>query len=168
MNLNNFTIKAQEAVARSQQLAFDGSNPAIDTDHLLKALLDEDDSLVEFLLKKNNVNVAFVENKLEESLQKLPKISGAGAQPAQTISRELNNVILRAGSDLKQFGDEFVSVEHLLLGLVQGSDNTANLLKDAGLTGKGLIAAIKDLRKGSTVNSQTQETTFNALNKYAK
>jgi len=75
---------------------------------------------------------------------------------------------LRAGSDLKQFGDEFVSVEHLLLALVQGSDNASKLLKDAGLTEKGLIAAIKDLRKGSTVSSQTQETSFNALNKYAK
>jgi len=168
MNLNNFTIKAQEAIARSQQLAFDGSNPTIDTDHLLKALLSEDDSLVEFLLKKNNVNVAFVESKLDETIQKMPKVSGDGRDPAQAISRELNNVILRAGSDLKQFGDEFVSVEHLLLGIVQGSDNTAKLLKDAGLTEKGLVAAIKDLRKGSTVNSQTTESTFNALNKYAK
>ncbi len=166
MNLNNFTIKGQEAIAKAQQLAFDGSNSAIDTDHLLKALLDGDDSPVEFLLKKNNVNVAFVESKLDESIQRLPRVSGA--EPAQTISRELNNVVLRAGSDLKQFGDEFVSVEHLLLGLVQGNDNTAKLLKDAGLTEKGLIAAIKDLRKGSTVNSQTQEATFNALNKYAK
>jgi ATP-dependent Clp protease ATP-binding subunit ClpB len=166
MNLNNFTIKAQEAVAKAQQLAFDRTNPAIDTDHLLKALLSEEDSPVEFLLKKNNVNVGFVDNKLDESIQKLPKVSGQ--EPAQTISRELNNAVLRAGSDLKQFGDEFVSVEHLLLGLVQGNDNTAKLLKDAGLTEKGLIAAIKDLRKGSTVNSQTQETTFNALNKYAK
>src|SRR6201994_2161626 len=166
MNLNNFTIKAQEAIARSQQLAFDGHNPAIDTDHLLKALLAEEDSLVEFLLKKNNVNVGFVVSKLDESLQKGPKINSG--EPAQTISRELNNAILRAGSDLKQFGDEFVSVEHLLLGVLQGNDNTAKLLKDAGLTEKGLIAAIKDLRKGSTVNSQTQESTFNALNKYAK
>ncbi len=166
MNLNNFTIKAQEAIAKAQQLAFDSSNPAIDTDHLLKALLSEEDSPVGFLLKKNNVNVAFVESKLDEAIQKLPKVSGG--EPAQTISRELNNAVLRAGSDLKQFGDEFVSVEHLLLGLVQGSDNTAKLLKDAGLTGNGLIAAVKDLRKGSTVNSQTQETTFNALNKYAK
>ncbi len=166
MNLNNFTIKAQEAIAKSQQLAFDGLNPAIDTEHLLKALLMEEDSLVEFLLKKNNVNVAFVESKLDEGLQKLPKISGG--EPAQTISREMNNVILRAGSDLKQFGDEFVSVEHLLLGVIQGNDNAAKLLKDAGLTEKGLTAAIKDLRKGSTVNSQTQETSFNALNKYAK
>jgi ATP-dependent Clp protease ATP-binding subunit ClpB len=166
MNLNNFTIKAQEAIARAQQLAFDGSNPAIDTEHLLKSLLTEEDSLVEFLLKKNDVNIAFVTSKLDESLQKLPKVSGG--QPAQTISRDMNNVLLRAGSDLAQFGDEFVSVEHLLLGIMQVNDNTAKLLKDAGLTEKGLISAIKDLRKGSTVNSQTQETTFNALNKYAK
>src|SRR5579863_9145096 len=166
MNLNNFTIKAQEAVARAQQLAFNGSNPSIDTDHLLKALLAEEDSLVEFLLKKNNVNVAFVDSKLDESLQKLPKVSGG--EPAQSISRDLNSAILHAGSDLKQFGDEFVSVEHLLLGILQGKDNAAKLLKDAGLTEKGLVTAVKDLRKGSTVNSQTQETTFNALNKYAK
>jgi ATP-dependent Clp protease ATP-binding subunit ClpB len=166
MNLNNFTIKAQEAVARAQQLAFDGANPTIDTDHLLKALLAEEDSLVEFLLKKNNVNVGFVEAKLDEALQKLPKVSGG--EPAQSISRELNSAVLHAGSDLKQFGDEFVSVEHLLLGILQGKDNAAKLLKDAGLTEKGLVTAVKDLRKGSTVNSQTQETTFNALNKYAK
>jgi ATP-dependent Clp protease ATP-binding subunit ClpB len=166
MNLNNFTIKAQEAISMSQQLAFDGSNPAIDTEHLLKALLTEEDSLVGFMLKKNNVNVNFVESKLDEDLQKLPKISGG--EPAQTISRDMNGVMLRAGSDLKQFGDEFVSVEHLLLGIIQGNDNAAKLLKDAGLSEKGLVAAIKDLRKGSTVNSQTQETSFNALNKYAK
>jgi ATP-dependent Clp protease ATP-binding subunit ClpB len=166
MNLNNFTIKAQEAIAKSQQLAFDASNPAIDTEHLLKALLTEEDSLVSFLLKRNNVNVNFVEGKLDEGLQKLPKVSGG--EPAQTISRDMNSVILRAGSDLKQFGDEFVSVEHLLLGIVQGNDNAAKLLKDAGLSEKGLITAIKDLRKGSTVNSQTQESSFNALNKYAK
>ena len=166
MNLNNFTIKAQEAIAKAQQLAFNGSNPSIDTDHLLKSLLADEDSLVEFLLKKNNVNVSFVESKLDEELQKLPKVSGG--EPAQAISRELNSAILHAGSDLKQFGDEFVSVEHLLLGLLQGKDNAAKLLKDAGLTEKGLVTAIKDLRKGSTVSSQTQETTFNALNKYAK
>src|ERR1700760_4547254 len=166
MNLNNFTIKAQEAITRSQQLAFNSSNPAIDTEHLLKALLNEEDSLVEFLLKKNNVNVAFVESKLDESIQKLPKINGG--EPAQAISRDLNNVLLRASNTLKTFGDEFISVEHLLLALIQGKDDTGKLLKDAGLTEKGLITAIKDLRKGSTVNSQTTEATFNALNKYAK
>jgi ATP-dependent Clp protease ATP-binding subunit ClpB len=166
MNLNNFTIKAQEAIAQSQQIAFNNSNPNIETEHLLKALLTNEDSPIEFLLKKNNVNVGFVENKLDESIARLPKVDGA--TPAQSISREANNVILKAGNVLKQFGDEFVSVEHLLLGIVSGNDNTAKILKDAGVTEKGLVAAIKDLRKGSTVSSQTHESTFNALNKYAK
>jgi len=117
-------------------------------------------------LKKNNVNVNFVESKVDESISKLPKMSTG--EPAQVISRDLNNVLLRAAASLKIFGDEFVSVEHLLLAIVQGNDNAAKILKDAGLTEKGLIAAIKDLKKGSTVSSQTSETQFNALNKYAK
>src|SRR6201998_3140513 len=166
MNLNNFTIKAQEAVAQSQQLAFNNQNANIETEHLLKALISEEDSPVEFLLKKNNVNIPFVQNKLDESIQKLPKVSGG--EPAQAISREMNNAVLKATSALKTFNDEFVSVEHLLLAVLQGNDNSAKLLKDAGLNDKGLIAAIKDLRKGSTISSQTQETQFNALNKYAK
>jgi len=166
MNLNNFTIKAQEVIAKSQQIAFNNANANIETEHILKALLSDDDSSVEFLLKKNNVNVSFLASKLDESIAKLPKVSGG--EPAQSISRDANNAVLRAGSDLKKFGDEFVSVEHLLIALVQGSDNTSKLLKDAGATEKGLIAAVKDLRKGSTVSSQTSETQFNALNKYAK
>ncbi len=166
MNLNNFTIKAQEAVAQSQQLAFNNQNPLIETDHLLKALLSDEDSPVEFLLKKNNVNVNFVESKVDEAINRLPKTQGA--EPAQSVSRDMNNVILKATASLKNFGDEFVSVEHLLLALLQVNDNSAKLLKDAGLTEKGLAAAIKDLRKGSTISSQTQETQFNSLNKYAK
>jgi len=166
MNLNNFTIKAQEAVSKAQQEAFNSQNPNIETEHLLKALLTNEDSPIEYLLKKNNVNVAFVASKIEESIKKLPKVQTA--DPAQSVSRDMNSVILRAGSALKTFGDEFVSVEYLLLAILQGSDNSAKLLKDAGLTEKGLIAAIKDLRKGSTISSQTQETQFNALNKYAK
>ena len=166
MNLNNFTIKAQEAIAKSQQIAFNNGNANIETEHILKALLSDDDSSVEFLLKKNNVNISFLENKLDESIAKLPKASGG--EPAQSISRDANNAALRAGSDLKKFGDEFVSVEHMLIALVQGNDNTSKLLKDAGVTEKGLIAAVKDLRKGSTVSSQTSETQFNALNRYAK
>ncbi|MES2774269.1 MAG: ATP-dependent chaperone ClpB [Bacteroidota bacterium] len=166
MNLNNFTIKAQEAIAKSQQLAFNHKNPSIETEHILSALLQDDDSPVEYLLKKNNTNVNFVETKLEESLDKLPKIKTG--EPAQTIGRDANNSILKAGSNLKQFGDEFVSVEHLLLAILQGSDNASKILKDAGLTEKGLVAAVKDLRKGSTIDSQTSSTQFNNLNKYAK
>ncbi|MEO6870575.1 MAG: ATP-dependent chaperone ClpB [Ginsengibacter sp.] len=166
MNPNNLTIKSQEIFQKAQQIAFNEKNPNIETEHLLKALLSDDDSPVEFLLKKNNVNVNFVEGKIDEGIQKLPKITSG--EPAQNISRDLNNVMLRASASLKTFGDEFVSVEHLLLAILQGKDNAEKILKDAGLTEKDLIAAIKDLKKGSTGNSQTSETQFNALNKYAK
>ena len=166
MNLNNFTIKAAEAVQQAQQLAFNLQNPAIETEHILKALLDQEESPVEYLLKKNNVTINLVESKLEDALRKLPKVTSG--EPAQSIGKDANNLILRAGSVLKQFGDEFVTPEHLLLAMVHGNDTTAKILKDAGLTEKGLIAAIKDLRKGSVVSSQTEETQFNALNKYAK
>ncbi len=166
MNLNNFTIKAQEAIAQAQQQAFNNKNPNIETEHLLKALLSEEDSPIEFLLKKNNVNVNFVETKIDESIKKLPRVQSG--EPAQSVSRDMNSVVLRATGALKTFGDEFVSVEYLLLAILQGNDNSAKLLKDAGLTEKGLIAAIKDLRKGSTISSQTEQTQFNALNKYAK
>jgi ATP-dependent Clp protease ATP-binding subunit ClpB len=167
MNLNNFTIKAQEIIANAQQLAFSNNHVNIETEHLLKAMLQQEDSPIEFLLKKNNVTLNLLESKLEESVNKLPKVSG-GATPAQAIGREANTVILRAGTNLKTFGDEFVSVEHILLAILQGSDASAKMLKGAGLAEKGLIAAIKDLRKGDTIKSQTQETQFNVLNKYAK
>ena len=165
MNLGNFTIKAAEAFQQAQQLAFNSQSPNIETEHVLKALLDQEDSPVEYLLKKNNVTVNLLENKLQESINKLPKTSG---DAAQSVSRETNNVVLRAGAVLKQFGDEFITPEHLLLAIVQGNDSTARLLKEAGLSEKGLVTAIKELRKGETVQSQTQETTFNALNKYAR
>jgi ATP-dependent Clp protease ATP-binding subunit ClpB len=166
MNLNNFTIKAQEILQQAQQEAFNNQNPNIETAHLLKALLDDNDGPISYLLKKNNVNINFVETKLEEQIKALPKIQGG--EPAQTISREGNNAILRAGAALKQFNDEFVTQEHLLIGILQVNDNTSKLLKDAGLTEKGLIAAIKELRKGSTVNSQTSDQQYNSLQRYAK
>ena len=151
MNLGNFTIKAAEAFQQAQQIAFNEKNPNIETEHILKALLEQEDSAVEYLLKKNNVTLNLVESKLDELISKLPKTSG---DAAQSISRDANNVILRAGAVLKQFGDEFVTPEHLLLAIVQGHDASAKLLKDAGLTEKGLVAAIKELRKGDTVTSK--------------
>ena len=166
MNLGNFTIKAAEAFQQAQQIAFNAGNPNIETEHILKALLDQQDSPVDFLLKKNNVTINLLETKLDELISKLPKVSGG--EPAQQISRDANNVILRAGAALKQFNDEFVTPELLLLAIVEGNDAAGKLLKDAGLTAKGLITAIKELRKGSTVSSQTQSQEFNALNKYAK
>ena len=166
MSLQNLTIKSQEILQQAQQLAFNSHNTNIETEHILKALLNDKDSAVEFLLKKNNVNLNYVEDKLDEAILKLPKVSGG--EPAQALSRDGNNVLLRSTASLKTFKDEFISVEHMLLALLQGSDNTSKILKDAGLTEKGLIAAIKDLKKGSTISSQTSETQFNALNKYAR
>lgn len=166
MSLQNLTIKSQEILQQAQQLAFNNGNANIETEHLLQALLDDENSPVEFLLKKNNVNTSFVETKLAESIRKIAKVTAG--EPAQTVSRDLNNLLLRSASVLKTFNDEFVAPEHLLIALVQGNDNTAKILKDAGLTEKGLVAATKELKKGSTVSSQTSETQFNALNKYAK
>ncbi len=166
MNLNNYTIKAQEIVQAAQQKAFNNNNVNIETNHLLKVLLADEDSSVQYLLKKNNVNTPFVETKIDESIARLPKQTSG--EPAQNIGRDLNTAFLKANASLKQFGDEFVSVEHLLIGLLQVNDDTAKILKDAGLTEKGLVAAIKDLRKGSTINSQTQNNQFEALKKYAR
>ena len=107
MNLGNFTIKAAEAVQQAQQLAFNHGNPNIETEHILKALLEQEDSPVEYLLKKNNVTLNLLDSKLDEAISKLPKISSG--EPAQSISRDANGVVLRAGAVLKQFGDEFVT-----------------------------------------------------------
>lgn len=165
MNLGNFTIKAAEAFQQAQQLAFNSQNPNIETEHILKALLEQKDSPVDYLLKKNNVTVNLVDTKLDELIIKLPKASG---EPAQSVSRDANSVVLRAGAALKAFNDEFITPEHLLLAIVQGNDEPAKLLKNSGLTEKGLNTAIKELRKGETVTSQTQSQEFNSLNKYAK
>lgn len=165
MNLSNFTIKAAEAIQQAQQLAFNARHLSIETEHLLKALLEQTDSPVDYLLKKNNVTLNLVQTKLQELMNGLPRTDG---EPAQQISREGNNVILRAGAVLQHFQDEFITPEHLLLALVQGNDATAKLLRNAGLTEQGLTAAIKELRKGSKVTSSTQEQQFQALEKYAR
>ncbi len=166
MNLNNFTIKAQEMLQQAQQLAFNHQSPNIETAHLLKALLDDKEGPISYLLKKNDVNTGLVDGKLNEVMEKLPKITTG--EPAQTVSREVNNAILKAGAILKQFGDEFVTQEHLLIALLQVNDNTAKILKDGGLTEKGLVTAIKELRKGSKVDSQTAVQQYNSLDRYAK
>ncbi len=166
MNPNNLTIKSQEVLQKAQQMAFNQQNPNIETSHLLKVLVEDEDSPIGYLLKKNNINIKFVETKLDEVINKLPKMGNG--EPAQMISRDMNNAILRATASLKTFGDEFVSVEHLLLGILQGNDDSASILKDAGLNEKDLIIAIKDLKKGAAGNTQTSDMQFNALNKYAR
>ncbi len=166
MNLNQYTIKAQEAIQQAQQLAYNNGNANIETAHLLKAILLDKESPIEFLLKKNNVNPVIVLQKLEEQITGLAKI--ASGEPAANLSRDLNSVLLKSNAALKTFGDEFVTVEHIMIAFMQVNDGIAKILKDAGLTEKGLVAAINELRKGEKVQSATQETQFQSLSKYAK
>ena len=165
MSQNNLTIKAAELLNQARQLAFETKNPSIENAHVLKALLGDEDSPIDYLLKKNGVTLNLVETKIEELIRKLPTVSG---EPAQQMGRDASSTISRATASLKTFDDEFVTPEHLLLGIVQGKDDVAGLLKNAGLTEKGLIAAIKELRQGTSVQSSTQETQFNSLKKYAR
>lgn len=166
MNLNQYTIKAQEAIQAAQQLAYNNQHANIETAHLLKAILGDKDSPTDFLLKKNNVQPSWVLQKLDALFEKLPKQQSG--EPASALSRDLNAVLLKATASLKDFGDDFVTVEHLIVGILQVNDTVAKILKDAGLTEKGLKAAITELRQGETIKSATQETQFQALNKYAK
>lgn len=166
MNFNNYTITAQELLQAAQQAAYNLQASNIETSHLLKAMLGQKESIIDFILKKNTVNIGVLQNKVDETIAKLPKISGT--EPAQQVSRDLGNALLKATNNLKTFSDEFVSLEHLLLGLLQTNDSTSKLLKDVGLTEKGVIAAVQEIRKGNTITSNTQSQEFNALKKYAK
>ena len=165
MNLNNFTIQATEVVQAAQQLAFNSQNPNIENEHILLALLEQKNSPVDYLLKKNNVSVQVLLSKLKEALLKLPK---SDVSPAQSLGRDASNAILRAGSVIGKFGDEFVTPEHILLSLIAGNDAVSKMLRESGATEAGVQQAIKELRKGETIKSPTQETQFNALEKYAK
>ncbi len=166
MNFQNFTIKAQEILQRAQQIAFNEQNSILEVEHILKSILQDEESPSVYLLKKNNVNVPFVLEKLQASINTFAK-NNIGEAPTN-ISRDANTVVLRAPNTLKLFGDEFVSVEHLLLAILQGKDNAAKILKDAGLTEALLTAAIKELRKSGNINSSSSEVSFNTLNKFAK
>lgn len=166
MNLNNYTIKAQETVQASQQLAFNAGHAHIDTAHLLLALLKDEDNAIEYLLKKNNTSSQFVQKRLEERLKQLPKMQSG--EPAQSLSKEAGNALLKANATLSIFKDEFITPEHLLLGLIQNNDPVSTILKDAGMTENGLVSAIKELRKGERVTSQTSSQSFQSLQKYAK
>ncbi len=164
MNLNQFTIKSQEAVQKAQEIATGFQQQQLDTAHILKGIIEVDENVTPFLLKKLGVNISLLEQKIDAIIQKRPKVSGGQVY----LSNEGNTAIAKAQSLLKEFGDEFVSIEHLLLGILSCKDEAAQLLKESGVNEKDLKTAIKELRKGSTVKDQNVESTYNALNKYAK
>ncbi len=163
MNLNNYTIKSQEAIQQALQLATVNGNQAIETGHILKAILEVDENVTPFILKKLNVNQITFTKLVESVIKSYPKVTGG--QPY--LSNAANQALAKAASFLAEYKDEYVSIEHLLLGLLSAGDSTSNLMKDAGLKEKELKSAITELRKGERVTSQSQEETYNSLSKFA-
>ena len=163
MNLNNFTIKAQEAVQHAQQLAMQEEHQAIEPAHLLKGILQVDENVTPFVLKKLGVNFDNVKRAVDSIIQSYPAVSGGN----QYLSRTATEALQKANTYLKEFGDEFVALEHLLLGILAVKDSTAQMLKDSGITEKALKAAVHELRKGKRVTTHSAEDSYNALNKYA-
>ncbi|MCR9183000.1 MAG: ATP-dependent chaperone ClpB [Flavobacteriaceae bacterium] len=164
MNFNKFTIKSQEAVQQAQQLAQSLEHQQIEPEHILKAMLEVDENVIPFLLKKLNVNVQTLKQVLDASVKGFPKVSGGQLMLSRTAQTVLNDASIIA----EKRKDEFVSIEHLLLALFKSGGKVAQVLKDQGVTQKAMDAAIDELRKGDRVTSQSAEETYNALNKYAK
>ncbi|WP_426094548.1 ATP-dependent chaperone ClpB [Flavobacterium sp. DSR2-3-3] len=164
MNINKFTIKSQEAIQLSQQLAQTNGQQQIENEHIFKAIFEVDENVAPFLLKKLNVNVSLLEQIIDSTIRSFPTVSGGEIMLSRTANSTLNEAEIIA----KKMNDEFVSVEHLILAIFGSKSKVAQILKDQGVTEKGLKAAIDELRRGERVTSASAEETYNSLNKYAK
>ncbi|WP_413998448.1 ATP-dependent chaperone ClpB [Flavobacterium sp. W1B] len=164
MNINKFTIKSQEAIQSSQQLAQSLGQQQIENEHIFKAIFGVDENVAPFILKKLNVNVPLFLQILDSTIQNFPKVSGGEIMLSRSANSALNEAEIIAG----KMNDEYVSIEHLILAIFDSKSKVAQILKDQGVTGKGLKAAIEELRKGERVTSASAEETYNSLNKYAK
>ncbi|WP_286912341.1 ATP-dependent chaperone ClpB [Flavobacterium sp. UBA4197] len=164
MNFNNLTIKSQEALQQAQQIAQGSGHQQIENEHIFKGILEVDENVAPFILKKLNVNVNLFKQILDSTLQSFPKVSGSELM----FSREAGTTLNEATSIAKKMNDEYVSIEHLLLAIFKSKSKIAQILKDQGVTEKGLESAINEIRKGERVTSASAEETYNALNKYAK
>jgi len=164
MDFSKFTLKTQEAIQKAQQVALEKGHQTIENAHLLKGVMLADTTITPFLLKKLNVNVALLQQALDKMLDSFPKVSGG----TMSLSSEANIAINRAQNFLKEFNDEFVAIEHLLLAIGEGNDKASQMMRDAGVSSKELKKAILELRKGQRVTSASQEETYNSLEKYAK
>jgi ATP-dependent Clp protease ATP-binding subunit ClpB len=164
MNLNNYTIKSQEAIQKAVEIAGSFYQSAIEPAHLLKAVLLSDENVISFVLKKLNVNRLTLDTRLDEIIQSYPKVSGQ--QPY--LANDTHAAMQKAESFLKEFGDEFIAIEHILLGLCQGKDKTASLMRDVGFEKASLVAAIKELRGGDKVTDQNAEAKYRSLERYSR
>ncbi|MCC8019279.1 MAG: ATP-dependent chaperone ClpB [Rikenellaceae bacterium] len=165
MNINSLTIKAQEALQQAFSIAAARSAQSVEPLHILASIIEDDDSLASFLLSRVGVNIKNLRAEVQSAVNNLPKVSGGNGE--QYFSQASSRTIQKAVDFTAQFGDKFASVEHLLLGLIADGGDSSRLLKQAGATEKEVVQAIKEFRKGSTVSSQTDDQTFDALGKYA-
>lgn len=165
MNFNNLTLKSQEAIANAQMLAMQNQQQRIDNLHILKSLMDVDANVIPFLLKKMDVNPRVLEQVINRQLQHMPK--GNGNSNDVYLAPGVNSAIQRAIIFSNELKDEFVSLEHLFYGVFMANDEAAKILKDLGVTEKGITAAIQELRKGAKITSEMGEDSYNALNRYA-
>ncbi len=163
MNTNNFTIKSQEAIQQAFQIAQGNNQQAIEPAHLLSGVMHSAENISGFLLKKLGVNVPVFQQALNKIIESNPKVSGG----ENYLSSNANRVLQKALALAQEMGDQYVSVEHILLGLLDVKDSTSQLMKDNGITKKELKLAVEELRKGSKVDSQTAEDKFNSLNRFA-
>ena len=164
MNFNNYTIKSQEAIQKATELAAYSQQQIIETSHILKAILQTDESIISFIFKKLNINKAVFDQKLAEIISSYPKVSGGDPYLSNDAAQALN----KATTFLKEFGDEYVAIEHILLGLLGGKDKVATLMKDAGFNEKDLKKVIKELRGDSKVTDQNAEAKYKSLERYSK
>ena len=162
MNLNNYTIKSQETIQLAQELAQGFGHQQIENEHIFKALFEVDENVLPFLLKKININLDVVQQILDKQIENFSKVTGADL----TFSREAGKSLTEASIIAKKMKDEYVSIEHIILAIFKSKSNIAQVLKDQGVTEKGLKDAIQELRKGDRVTSQNAEETYNSLNKY--
>ena len=165
MTYDNFTAKAQEAIQKGQQIASGLSHQQVETIHLLKGIMETDESLSQFLLEKSGVNVPQLKRKIEDTFKDFPKITGTDQQ---YLTNDANKALSKAKGMLTAFGDSFISLELMLLAIVQGDDKGARVMKDLGMTEANLKGAIQELRKGRKVSDQHTEDSYNALGKYAQ
>ena len=164
MNLNQYTTKSQEAIQKAQQIALDFGHQSIEPQHLLEGILQVDENISAFLMKKSEADLNLIREKNREALEKLPKVEGGNIY----LSQNANKILLDAPNIAKKMGDEYVTVEHLWLSLLEVNSEVSKILKDFGVTKNSLEAAIKELRKGSKATSASSEETYQSLNKYAK
>ena len=164
MNLNQYTVKSQEAIQKAQQVALEFGNQSIEPQHLLEGIFQADEHISSFLLKKSEADATLIRERNREAIEKLPKVEGGNIY----LSQPANKILLDAPNIAKKMGDEYVTIEHLWLALIEISSPVATMLKDMGVTKSLLEGGIKELRKGSKANSASSEDTYQSLNKYAK